>query len=176
MDFTNYEYSVTKKREGKLKLLTYLLIAAYVAFAGGAFGILYAIRLIPVVAVIPVFLLILVLLTWRYVQVDNKYVMESGKFTFMHIYGLKTTKTVVEFRIKEATVVAPLEKSADDIAAFSPVKTFDALPFEGCHDAYVILFENESGERCALKIQATAQALKILRYYNEKTVITATSC
>ena len=176
MDFTNYEYAVSRKREGKLKIMTYALIAAYIAFVGAAFGILYAIRLIPVVAVVPVVLLIIVLLTWRYVQIDNRYVMDSGKMTFVRQYGMRTTKTVTEFRIKDASVIAPLEKSAENIAEFAPSKTYDALPSDDCRDAYVALYINEGGERCALKFQATAQALKVLRYYNEKTVISRTSC
>ena len=176
MDFTNYEYAVSRKREGKLKIMTYALIAAYIAFVGAAFGILYAIRLIPVVAVVPVVLLIIVLLTWRYVQIDNKYVMDSGKMTFVRLYGMRTAKNITEFRIKDASVIAPLEKSAENIAEFSPVKTYDALPSDLCNDAYVALYINESGERCALKFQATAQALKVLRYYNEKTVLSQTSC
>ena len=60
MDFTTYEYGVDKKREGSLKLLANLLIVLYIVFVVGTFGILYWIRLIPVGALIPVFLWMLI--------------------------------------------------------------------------------------------------------------------
>ncbi len=176
MDLTNYEYGVDKKREGKLKLLTYLLVAAYVAFVGGAFGILYAIRLIPVFAAVPFILLIIIFLTWRYVQVDNKYIMESGKIVFLKIYGAKTQREVTSLMIKAAVLIAPLDKSLDEISEFNPEKVYDALPYIGCEDAYALLYINEKGKKSLLKLQATAQAVKIFRYYNDKTVVCATKC
>ena len=176
MDFTNYEYAVDKKREGSLKLLTYLLLFSYVAFVGAFFGILYWIRLIPVGATIPIFLWILVFFTWRYVQIDNKYTMESGKLTFERIYGNRTKKVVAEFRMKVASIVAPLKDNEENIKEFAPHHVYNALPSANCDDAYVAFYTDKDGKKCIFLFQATAQALKVFHYYNDKTVVTRTNC
>ncbi len=176
MEHTDYEYSVEQKREGRLKLLTCLLLLGYVAFAVGAFVILYVTRLIPLGAVVPIFLWMLVFFTWRYVQVDNKYVIESGKLTFIRIYGNRTKRVITEFKIKDALTVVPLKENKDRIKEFSPERVYSALPSVGCDDAYAALYHDNKGVRCVFMFQATSQAIKVLHYYNDKTVVTQTKC
>ena len=175
MDFTAYEYGVDKKREGKLKLLANLLIALYIFFVVGTFGVLYWIRLIPVGALIPLFLWILIFFTWRYVQIDDIYYIESGALTLVRKYGNRKKKTLTELRIKEAELIAPLADSAGAVRDFAAEREIDARPSTDAVDVYVILYRDKDGKRTALYIQATAAALKSLRYYNEKTVVTKTA-
>lgn len=175
MDFTTYEYGVDKKREGSLKLLANLLILLYIVFAVGMFGILYWIRLIPVGALIPLFLWMLIFFTWRYVQVDDAYYIESGTLTLVRKYGNRSKKTLTEFRIKDAELIAPLADSAGAVRDFAAEREIDARPSMDAADVYVILYRDKSGKRTALYIQVTAAALKSLRYYNEKTVVTKTA-
>ena len=175
MDFTTYEYGVDKKREGKLKLLANLLIALYIFFVVGTFGVLYWIRLIPVGALIPLFLWMLIFFTWRYVQIDDIYYIESGALTLVRKYGNRKKKTLTEFRIKEAELIAPLADSAGAVRDFAAEREIDARPSTDAVDVYVILYREKDGKRTALYIQATAAALKSLRYYNEKTVVTKTA-
>ena len=175
MDFTTYEYGVDKKREGRLKLLANLLILLYIVFAVGMFGILYWIRLIPVGALIPLFLWMLIFFTWRYVQVDDAYYIESGTLTLVRKYGNRSKKTLTEFRIKDAEIIAPLADSAGAVRDFAAEREIDARPSADAADTYVVLYRDKSGKRTALYIQVTAAALKSLRYYNEKTVVTKTA-
>ena len=175
MDFTEYEYGVDKKREGKLKLLSILFIALYVAFVGGTFGILYSIGLIPVFAAVPVLLWILVLLTWRYVQIDDKYTLSEGAFTLKRKYGNKGGKVLCEFRIREAEVIAPEYESASALSAIPASRVIDARPSLNATDIYVAVFTDKDGVKRAVKFQATAQAIKVLKYYNEKTNVVAVS-
>lgn len=174
MDFTEYEYGVDKKREGKLKLLSIAFIALYVAFVGGTFGILYSIGLIPVFAAVPVLLWILVLFTWRYVQVDDKYTLSEGAFTLTRKYGNKKAKTLCEFRIKEAELIAPEYECASALSGIPASHVIDARPSLSASDIYVAVFTDKDGTKRAVKFQATAQAVKVLRYYNENTVSSKT--
>ena len=175
MDFTTYEYGVDKKREGKLKLFANLLILLYIVFVVGTFGILYWIRLIPVGALIPVFLWMLIFFTWRYVQIDDIYYIESGSLTLVRKYGNRTKRTLTELRIKDAELIAPLADSAGYVRDFSAEREIDARPSADAADVYVILYKDKDGKRTALYIQATAAALKSLRYYNEKAVVVKTA-
>ena len=175
MEFTEYEYGVDKKREGKLKLLSIGFIALYVAFVGGMFGLLYSIRLIPVFAVVPVLLWILVLMTWRYVQVDDKYRISEGAFTLTRKYGNKGGKILCEFRIKEADVIAPEYEASAALSEIPASRVIDARPSLTASDIYVAVFTDKDGAKSAVKFQATAQAVKVLKYYNEKTVSSALS-
>ena len=171
MDFTEYEYGVDKKREGKLKLLAIALIVLYVAFVGGTFGLLYSIRLIPVFAAVPVVLWIIVLLTWRYVQIDDKYRLSEGKFSLTRKYGSRDGKLLCEFRIREALAIAPEHECTSILDGIPKSRIIDARPSESASDIYVAVFTDKDGERSAVKFQATEQAVKVLRYYNENTVV-----
>lgn len=171
MEFTEYEYGVDKKREGKLKLLAVALIALYVAFVGGTFGLLYSIRLIPVFAAVPVILWIIVLLTWRYVQIDDKYKLSEGKFSLTRKYGNRGGRLLCEFRIREALVIAPEYECASELSGIAHKRIYDARPSLSASDIYVAVFRDKDGERSAVKFQATEQAVKVLRYYNENTVV-----
>ena len=170
MDFTDYEYGVDKKREGKLKLLSICFIALYVAFVGGTFGILYSIGLIPVFAAVPVLLWILVLATWRYVQVDDKYTLSEGSFTLKRSYGNKKAKVLCEFRIKEASVIAPEYECTAALSEIPAARIYDARPSLCASDIYVAVFTDKDSQPSAVMFQVTDQAVKVLKYYNENTV------
>ena len=170
MDFTEYEYGVDKKREGKLKLLSVMLIVLYAAFVGGTFGLLYYIRLIPVFAAVPVVLWILVLLTWRFVQIDDKYRLSEGKFFLTRKYGNRGGKLLCEFRIREALAIAPEHECTSALDGIPKSRIIDARPSLSSPDIYVAVFRDKDGERSAVRFQATEQAVKVLKYYNENTV------
>ena len=175
MDFTTYEYGVDKKREGKLKMLSLMLVLLYIVFVVGTFGVLYWIRLIPVGALIPLFLWMLVFFTWRYVQIDDIYYIESGSFTLVRKFGNRSKRTLTEFRIRDAELIAPLADSAGAVRDFDAEREIDARPSNDANDIYVILYRDKDDKRTALYIQVTSAALKSLRYYNEKTVVVKTA-
>ncbi len=167
-DFNSYEYRTEQKSEGKFKLMKILLITAYIAFAGGFFGIVYTIRLIPLFALCPLFIWILVFFTWKYTKPDYKYTIEAGTLTFSVFYGSKERK-VTSISLSAAAAIAPRDTLKEEIKNWKPKKTYTALPSEGESDAYTLLY-NDGDANCALHFVATQQALKLLRLYNEKTV------
>ncbi len=172
--YNGYEYTIEQKREGKLKTLTILLILAYIAFAGGLAGTLAAAKLVPIIAVVPVLLYILVLITWRYVQVSYTYSVETGGFKLIKGYGAKLKVPQCEFRLKECSLIAPLAESEAALADFAPNTVYDARPSVSAPDAYLILATDKDGNKLAVKLQATAEALKTFRYYNSNTVVRET--
>lgn len=174
MEGMTYEYGTDKKRVGRIKLLAFLLVAFYIIFTLGVFWLLCRVGLVPLCAVLPLFLWMLVFFTWRYVQIEYLYHIRSGHMTVYKRLGSRVTKQVADIHIKEAVLIAPLEEAKEQIKAFSPKKCCDARPDDTAPDGYALLYCDERGERALLLFQATSAALRTLHYYNEKTVVTTT--
>lgn len=164
-DFATYEYVVAQRKEGKWRFRRIALIVFYVLFVIVWFAFGFLSHLFPLLALVPLTTWILVFFTWRYVNVEYEYSMTSGSVVFSNIYGNRSRKTVVEFKIKDCTLVAPLGESKERIAAFAPEKTINALSSSHTPDAYVALV-NSDGKHIAVYFEATSKALKIFRFYN----------
>lgn len=170
--FNTYEYTVDKKCEGALKTKTILLIITYLVATGGMLGIVFGIPLLPLGAVVPIFVWMMIFFTWRYVKVSYSYTVESGAFKLTKIYGNRTKKTLVELRLKDCALIAPLDSNRDNLEAFAPSATYDALKSKRSELPYLILATDKDGKKIAVKIEVTAEALKTFKYYNQNTVIT----
>ena len=175
MEFNSYEYGKEARIEGKLKVRRNLLLLLYVLFTAGAFGAIFASKIYPLGAIVPIFVWMLVFFTWRYVKIDNKYVIESGTLTFTRKYGNTKPKVITEFRIKTAKLIAPLKDNEHKVKDFAPELEYSAVSSALSEDVYVCLYENADGKRCAFYCEVTNAAIKMLRYYNENTVVTKVS-
>lgn len=169
-EFTTYEYVVSQKMEGKWKLKKLGMLLLYVAFVIAWFIFGFVSKMFPLLALIPVTLWMLVFFTWRYVKVEYEYSMESGDMTISNIYGGKSRKKVVEFKIKECSLIAPVSTHDFKARDYEPEKIFKALSSEKAADAYFALFEQD-GKRCIAYFEATEKALKICKYYNSSATV-----
>lgn len=168
-EFSTYEYVVAKKREGAYRYARTGLIFLYVCFVLAAFIIGATIRLfVPMLALLPLATWILVFLTWRYVVIDYEYSVTSGILTFSKIYNNRTRKTVTDIKVKSAAAIAPLgdKLHRSRLDAYAPAVIYNALSSEEAPDAYFMIYQDEKGQKCAFLFEATAQALKIFRFYN----------
>lgn len=167
-NFNTYEYGAEQKNEGKWRVYRLLLILLYVVFVVTYFLAIYISRIFPLGALIPVFLWILVHFTWRYVKPDYKYTVEAGYFTFTKIYASKTKRQVARFLISSAVAIAPKE-SLENTEGIK--KTYSALPEKNAENPYTAIYKNERGELTAIDFVATKECLKLMKFYNSKTVI-----
>ena len=169
MEFNFYEYSASQKAEGKWIAYKILLISLYVAYVI-AFGvIIYVTAFIPVGALIPVTLWILVFFTYKYTSPDYKYVIEHGQMAFYKTYG-KKTKKICEFRLKDIIFVKPSAVAKDEIKELVPKKSFSAVPYSACPDIYAAVYKN--GEDIfVFYFRATREALKVISHYKKDTVV-----
>lgn len=168
-----YEYTVAQIHEGKWKLYRWLMISGYALFAILYFLLAYISKFIPIVAILPLFMWILVYFTYKYVNPEYRYTVSEAHLRFSVIYG-KTVKEKLSLKICEADLIIPLETALEKIKEYAPRKTYSALPTSHGTDAYIVLYKNAEGEACAFIFKATADALKALKFYNSKTVITDT--
>ena len=170
MEINDLEYGVDQKREGRLKVRMICLLTLYIGFAVGAFIVIFSIPLLPLGAIVPVLVYILVLCTWRFVQVEQKYKFNGGLITVTRKFGNSRAKEIISFRLKEAEKIAPVASLDDDLSKIESKNIYSALPSEKCDGAYGIIYSKD-GVKKALLIQVTDQTLKGLKYYNDKTVV-----
>ncbi len=178
-EFQVYEYVVAPKKQGKYLLKRTLMIVAYIFLIMALLVLMLSFKaLTPVFALSLVFVLIVIYFTWRYVSVEHEYSMVSGEVTFSVIYGGRTRKQVVCFRLKDCTMIAPahVKEWQERAELFGAKKEYSALSSADAPDAYFATFEDEKQEKCIVYFEATEKALKICRFYNPSaTVITKVS-
>ncbi len=165
----NYvEYSVECKKDGKLKLRKLWLILAYVGFVA-LYLLLFVVltKIVPLVAILPLLLWILIFFTWRYTQVEYEYAIIQGAFNFSVIYGNRTRRDLLEVKIKDMTTIAPYEGEMIARTEAPDIKhTYNFTSSKDSPDAYAALWTTEEGEKCALLFEATNKTLKICKFYN----------
>lgn len=169
-EFSTYEYVVAQKIEGKWKLKKIGMLLIYVAFIIAWFIFGFVSHLFPLLALMPVTLWMLVFFTWRYVKVEYEYSMMSGDVVFSNIYGGRSRKKIIEFRIKDCTLVAPVSTHDYKVRDYEPQTVIRAVSSEKAQDVYFALFEKD-GKKFAVYFEATAKALKIFRYYNAQATV-----
>ncbi|MBQ9080961.1 MAG: hypothetical protein IJY27_07825 [Clostridia bacterium] len=173
-EFSTYEYAVTPKNDRKMKLTKFWLILSYILFPLLFIIVFYMINL-PWFIVFVVFATVLfIVTTWRrFVDVEYEYSITSGIVTFAKIFGNRSRKTVMEARIKDALIIAPLndkiQKSRLD--EYQPEVIYSALSSPDAEDGYFMTYEDEEGHACAFLFEATAQTLKICRFYNPSATV-----
>lgn len=167
-----FDYTVTKRAEGRYLLHRLLMILGYVVFGMAFFFGLYLAHLYQFIAFIVLVEWIVVYFTWRYVSIEYRYETLSGGIKFYAVYGGKKKKLLLEMRIKDFLSVKPYaeetdgEKYAEQISCLSTEKN--------APDRYVATYRNAEGKLCAVHFEATQKALKILKFYNSETDVTDT--
>ncbi len=169
-EITTYEYVVAQKNEGKWKLKRLGLIFLYAAFVFAWFIFGAVSNMWPLLALIPVTLWMLIFFTWRYVNVEYEYSMFSGNVIISNIYGGRSRKKIVEFKIKDCSLIAPVSSHALKAEEYEPKKVYNALSSARAEDAYFALFEID-GKKCIAYFEATERSLKICKYYNSSATV-----
>ncbi len=173
-EFLTYEYSV-EPQKAKMRKKKLIFAAAYVLYTLTLLVLVLTVGMLflPLFALVPLTLLIIIFFTWRYTQPEYEYSMTSGIITFAVIYGGRSRKKVFEATIKEMEAIAPLSSvNSQKIDDYKPERVYEGASSHDSPDTYFALFENENGERCVYYFEATGRALKILRHYNPRTVVT----
>ena len=164
-----YEYAVAEAKSTALTLRKILLLVIYAlwVFAFLMFGVITKI-FVPLLALIPISLWILVFITWKYTQVEYEYSFFSGKLTVTKILGSRKRKKLTEVTIKSLNAVFPYENQnvpkAEKWDAKVAVYACSSLSAPGL---YIALWEDtEKGKHCLLCFEPDEKALKIMKYYN----------
>ena len=94
-EFSNYEFAVSQKVEGKWRAARLGLIAFYVIYPLVLlFFTMQNPGFAPLYAFIPISLWLIIFITWRYVSVDYEYTTVSGTLTFTKVFGNRSRKRI----------------------------------------------------------------------------------
>ncbi len=170
----DFEYTVKKKSEGAYRRNRILMILFYIAFGLIFFFGLAAAHLYQLMAFVVLVEWIVIFFTWRYVSIEYKYSMSSGKISFFNIYGEKAKKTIIEATIKDFVQIAPARDEFLSEYLGSELQIYDFTPYASCNDKYFAVLKAEDEKLNIIYFQATENALKIFKYYNSKTIVEKT--
>ena len=164
-----FDYTVTKKVEGRYLLDRLLMTFGYIVFGMIFFFGLYLAHLYQFIAFIILVEWIVVFFTWRYVSIEYRYETLSGGIKFYTVYGGKKKKLLLDMRIKDFAEIKPYEAEEDFAEQIWCLSTL-----KDASDHYVATYKNAEGKPCAIHFEATQKTLKILKFYNSETKITET--
>ncbi len=170
-----FDYTVSKRAEGSYKIKRILMILGYVAFGAIYFFGLAAAHLYPLMAFIVLLEWILIFFTWRYVSIEYRYETASGGIRFYEVLGGKKKRLLLEKRIKEFSAIAPYTEGVR--ASFADgdfvERHFCVRSTNDLTDCFYAIYDTEGG-RGLVVFEATEAALKIMRFYNQNTVVAET--
>ncbi len=140
-----------------------------------AYALLLSVWLIIVVRVglsasllmlIPLSVLTVVLLTWKYTSVEYEYSFAAGVLTFSKIYSGSKRKCVFEADLRQLVSASPASDSALARVGVSPT---DALPEADSDSACLLVFE-ENGKQSSILLDCDDMTVKILRFFKPSAV------
>ena len=164
-----FECTVAEKKTPALMMKKMALIVAYVLWAVIFFLVGSATKLfVPLMALIPISLWILIFFTWRYTQVRYEYSFFAGEMTVSRILNERFRKVLLKVRIRDLAAVLPYEDEyVEKAEAFRAEKTVFAASSHDAPNLYVAMWQDEeSGKRILLCFEPDEKSVKILRYYN----------
>ena len=183
----NYaEAAVTKKYEGTYKLKRNLLICAYVLGPLLLIILILAIGSLPLppqlsfinafyiwfIPLVPLFLSIVVPLTYKYVQIEYEYTVSSGRFIVTRIYGRKKRKEWLDLKISDMKSISPYRgqyKNEADNGNFD--ERYDAVSSMSSPDVYFATYTDADDRNCILFFEPTAKILNLMKFHNRATVV-----
>ena len=99
----NYaEFAVSRKPDGKIKTQRFLFVLLYIVFAVAyCFVFLVLFKMGPVIAILPLLLLILWFFTWKLTKIEYMYVVTQGYFHVYAYNGYNSAKEVLKEKLSE---------------------------------------------------------------------------
>ena len=167
--FNAASYGVKTRAEGKNLLYRILLIVGYIAFSAGyCTVVLVPVKMPALIAILPIFLLVIVCSTWRLVNFDYEYLIEHGELAVEKLFNTKKRRRVFTLRLKEAGRILPMPL---DFSAKEYDKTLDFRGSMRSPDSYLIEFRAPDGRYIAVLVEVTTKLVKMMAKYHDKTIV-----
>jgi len=180
----NYaEYTVTLEPKGKLRTKRLLFKLGYVLVFFAVIGLVLLLNsltdglgiiFLPLFALAPLSLWILVHFTWPRVCIDYMYTIDHSRFEANILHGdKKDKKPLFECAVKEFTLIAPINNPeySMQLKLYNKADVIDLRSKEDANDVYFALHDGENGKKTVVYFEATSQALNAFKYYNKAATI-----
>ena len=155
------DYSYEVKKEGKRRLLAIGLILLYVAFTVGYFLLCYISGWIPLFAIVPILLWMLIYFTWRPAFPDVYFEFSKGELSVGHEVGKRRIRREkLRIRVKEATDIFKLDTGRVKLNGYK--EFYDMSSSADAKDLLCVVWQ---GGECALLFDGTPQLMRLLVSY-----------
>lgn len=168
-DSPNYaSFTYEKKNEGKVRLGRTLMICAYVLYVVVFFLICYLSRVIPVFALCPLTLWIIIFFTWKLVSYDCYFEFKSGMLELgtvkVNKKGVRRQNPQVSIHVKEALSASVFDPSSEDLNSCEQI--YDLSSSAKSDKRILIVFEKD-GKRCAAIFEGTLKVANLIASFCE---------
>ena len=172
----NYaEFSVTRKPDRKIKTQRLLFVLLYAAFSVLYCALFLVVwKMAPLIAILPLLVFILWLVTWKLTKIEYTYIVYQGQLHIYRVNGYNKAVEVFSAKVSENDGIYPAA-DADYAGAMAGCAVLDYSAGKGTEDLYFAVFPADGG-RVAVYFTAATKLLSSLRYYGgEKVVVTYVS-
>ncbi len=162
-----FEYNVEKKPDGKTRLQRIGIVIIDIVLAIGILAISPA-GLVPIMFCgFGLLFAILTFFLYKRTQVEYEYEINSGELTMAKIYGGRSRKNLFSQKISAFEIIAPYtEDKLKEATRGTEAKIYNCTSSPDALDMYFGIFKDESGNKCAVILQAPKKAVSIFRFYN----------
>ena len=152
-DSPNYaEFTYEKKNEGKVRLARNLMICGYVLYLVVFFLACYLSRVIPVFALAPLTLWIIIFFTWKLVKYDCYFEFKAGMLELgtvkVNKKGDRRKNQLVSIHVKEAISATLYDPKSDDLKTVE--KVYDLSESQHSDKRILIIFEKDGKRQAAI--------------------------
>lgn len=159
------EYVVAKKSEGSYKAKRIAMILFYIFYAVAVLVLCIGVmKNVFIVAVVPITLYVIFLLTWRFVNIEYKYETRGSKLVFSEIIGGRKEVEKATFEIAKVSAVVPMNKP-EELAKYTVQNTYDARPSVSASECYALFANDQNDVSSVFYFQAPERVLKSVKYY-----------
>ena len=170
-ELQTYETLIRQKSTGRALLPRIFLILVYLVWVTLWLALLLRFHFrIPLVLLGPLTTLPLILITWKYVQVEYEYTIGGGTFFLAKVYGKKKRKPLLEAELKSALLIAPrTEEFMEKAERMGVDEVIWAVSSPESERIWMLLYEEEeSKERILLFFEGEERSIRLLRHYNPR--------
>ena len=168
----NYaEFAVSRKPDGKIKMQRFLFVLLYIAFVVAyCFVFLVLSKAGPVIAILPLLILIMWFFTWKLTKIEYMYIVTGGYFHVYAYNGYNNAKEVLKEKLSENEGVYPAGDADYETFEESCEIKLDYSAGKNTEDRYVAIF-HINGKKTAVYFTASSKLLTVMRYFGGETVI-----
>jgi hypothetical protein len=168
----NYaEFAVSRKPDGKIKMHRFLFVLLYVAFAVAyCFVFLVLVKMGPLIAILPLFLLIMWFFTWKLTKIEYMYIVTQGHFHIYAYNGYNNAKEVFQAKLAENEGIYPFGDSDYEKFINACEADLDYSAGKNTEDRYFAIFRI-NGKKTAVYFTASSKILTCMRYFGGENVV-----
>ena len=168
----NYaEFAVARKTDGKIKMQRFFLVLLYIAFAVAyCLVFLVLVKMGPVIAILPLFLLMMWFFTWKLTKIEYMYIVTQGYFHIYAYNGYNKAKEIFKEKLSENKGIYPIGDPDYEKFLNSCEAVLDYSAGNNTADRYFAIFWI-NGKQTAVYFTASSKILNCMRYFGGETVI-----